>query len=104
MHMWEILGSTVEIFVIGVFDWPTHVYRCMDIDAMYPCSSLRADCQIETEEALPATSARELEVIIAPEESGCLIVNLAACTQKSSPHVFANVFQALLVPYFESSN
>ena len=104
MHVWEILGSTVEIFVIGVFDWPTHIYRCMDIDAMYPGSSLRADSQIETEEALPATSAGELEVVIAPEVSGCLIVDLAACAQKSSPHMFANVFQTLLVPYFESSN
>ena len=104
MHMREILGSTVEIFVIGVFDWPTHVYRCMDIDAVYPCSSLRADSQIETEEALPATSAGELEMIITPEETGCLVVDLAACTQKSSRHLFANVFQTLLVPYFEPSN
>lgn len=104
VHVWKVLGSAIKIFVIGILDRPAHVNRCMNVDAFYPCSSLRADGQIEAEKTLPATSPRELELIIAPKECGCFVVDLTACTQKTSGHLFANVHQTLLMAYFESSN
>lgn len=104
MHVREVLGSAVQVLVVGIFDRPAHVDRCMDIDAVYSCSSLSANGQIEAEEPLPATSARKLEVIVAPKECGCFVVDLTACTQKTSSHLFADVLQTLLMTCLESSN
>ena len=80
MHMWKVFGSTVEIFVIEILDWPTHIDRCMNINALYTRSSLRADGQVKAEKALPATSSGEFEVIVAPKEHGTFVINLTACT------------------------
>ena len=104
MHVWEILGSTIEIFVIGILDGPTHVHGCVNTNATYPCSSLRADGQIEAEKALPATSAGELEMITVPEECGGFVIDLTASAQKASGHLFANVLQTFLMTCLESSN
>lgn len=68
VHVWEVLGSAIEIFVVGILDRPTHVNRCMNVDAFYPCTSLRANGQIKAKKTLPATSPREFETIIAPKE------------------------------------
>lgn len=81
MHVWEVLGSAVEVSVIDTLDWPTHVDRCVNADALYSRSSLRADGQVEAEKALPATPAGELEMIVAPKEGGSFLVDLTACTQ-----------------------
>lgn len=78
VHVWKIFGSAIEIFVIGVLDRPTHVNRCMNVDAFYPCSSLRANGQIKAKKPLPATPPRELELIICPKESDCFVVDLTA--------------------------
>ena len=91
VHMWEVLGSTVKIFVIGTLDWPPHVDWGVNTNALYPLSSLRADTQIEAEKTLPATSAGEFELIVTPKEHSSFIIHLAACTQETSGHFFANV-------------
>ena len=91
VHMGRVLGSAVKVFVIGTFDRPSHVDRGVNTNALYPLSSSRADSQIEAEKTLPATSARKLELIVTPKECSSFIVNLAACTQETSGHFFANV-------------
>ena len=91
VHMWGVLGSAIEVFVIGTLDRPPHVNRGVDTNALYPLSSLRADSQIEAEKTLPATSAGKFELIVTPKEHSSFIVHLAACTQETSGHFFANV-------------
>lgn len=92
MHVWEVLGSAVKIFIIGVFDWPAHINRGVNTNTLYPSSSLRADGQIEAEKTLPAAPARKFEDIVTPKECSSFIVDLAACSQKTSSHLFPNVF------------
>ena len=79
VHMWEVLGSAVKIFIIGTLDRPPHVDRGVNTNPLYPLPSLRADSQIEAEKPLPATSAGKFELIVAPKERSSFIVHLAAC-------------------------
>lgn len=91
VHMWEVLGSAVKVFVIGTLDRPPHVDWGVNTNALYQLSNLRADSQIEAEKSLPATSAGKFELIVAPKECSSFIVHLAACAQETSGHFFANV-------------
>ncbi len=78
VQLWKILRSPIHVLLVGVFLWPPHVDRSMDVQLPNPRPGCRTYGKEEAKETLPSAAAGETEPVLAPEEPGGLVEDLSA--------------------------
>lgn len=74
----------------------------MNFDLPDPSASIWSDGEKESEQSLPTASARESEVVFAPEQARRFVEDLSTCAEKAGCHFFSYILEAFLMTDFES--